>query len=217
MHHLDLRNDGLSEGIAQVRQRHLLANLIASVDGRNAVRLADALLERFGNFSSVLNAPDEAVSVVADDDGTLAHLFRFSRQAARELSPPAAGSSRVSLDNEQFLRYLAAELGCLRKEALLAVFLDSSERYLAKDMIAQGNAICLTFELRTLLRRAVEHDAFGIILAHNHPSGAMGPSASDVAATKTIRDATCAIGIRLHDHFIVAGNNVFSMKRSGHI
>ena len=165
----------------------------------------------------MLNAPDDAVSVVADDDGTLAHLFRFSRQTAEELSVSAAPSSAVASDNRQFLRYLVAELGHLRNEALLAVFLDRSERYIAENMIAFGDTISLTFELRTLLRRAVEHDAFGIILAHNHPSGTTGPSEADVAATKTIRDTISAIGMRLHDHLIVAGPHVFSMRRSGHL
>ncbi|MBR5009064.1 MAG: hypothetical protein IKY06_00345 [Clostridia bacterium] len=42
------------------------------------------------------------------------------------------------------------------------------------------------------------------MLAHNHPSGSLNPSRSDVELTKTAREVLKNLGIELLEHVIVA-------------
>jgi DNA repair protein RadC len=54
-----------------------------------------------------------------------------------------------------------------------------------------------------------------VILAHNHPSGSSEPSAADEAFTSKISALLAAVDIRLHDHLIVGGGRVVSMRARG--
>lgn len=199
------------------RQLFVLANLIAAIDLEGAANIAARLLARFGSVLGVLGASDDVITSIADDGGSLAHLLRFAKETLQEGFLEEVGGDPVSHENGPFLRYVISELGSLREEALLAVFLDNEDRFLGQEIVAKGTRIALTFETRRLLRSAVERNAYGLIIAHNHPSGRPHPSPSDITATATAKAAAEHLGIRLVDHLIVAGSVAFSMKRSGQL
>ncbi len=52
-------------------------------------------------------------------------------------------------------------------------------------------------------------------MVHNHPSGDPAPSQADIEMTKEIRDAGKALGVRLHDHLIVARKGHVSLAAMG--
>ncbi len=56
---------------------------------------------------------------------------------------------------------------------------------------------------RDIFRNALEMNATGIIIAHNHPSGTRKPSLPDLQATKKVEEAGRMIGIPLYDHVII--------------
>ncbi len=64
-------------------------------------------------------------------------------------------------------------------------------------------------------RRAIELNAAGLIVAHNHLSGGTGPSVSDHKLTRTLRDALALIDVRLLDHFINGANEIRSFAQEG--
>jgi DNA repair protein RadC len=59
--------------------------------------------------------------------------------------------------------------------------------------------------LRAIIAGAASHEATGILLAHNHPSGDPRPSESDVLATRRLACAADGMDCILVDHFIFAG------------
>jgi DNA repair protein RadC len=65
------------------------------------------------------------------------------------------------------------------------------------------------------VRRALELSASAMLLVHNHPSGDATPSSADVAMTKQTVEAARALGLAVHDHFIVAGDQVASLRTLG--
>ncbi len=68
---------------------------------------------------------------------------------------------------------------------------------------------------REVVRRALEHSASAMILAHNHPSGDPAPSSADVEMTRQIVAAAEVLRITVHDHMIVAGDQVASLRSLG--
>ena len=62
---------------------------------------------------------------------------------------------------------------------------------------------------------AVENNASGIVLAHNHPSGNLNASNEDKILTKKIQDAGRVLEINVLDHIIIAENNYTSFADSG--
>ena len=59
--------------------------------------------------------------------------------------------------------------------------------------------------------------AAAIIVAHNHPSGTLEPSAEDLALTRRLQKAGELLGIKLLDHLIMGPDGYASMQQSGHI
>ena len=78
-----------------------------------------------------------------------------------------------------------------------------------------GDAAEAEFPLRSILRDAALLESAGIILAHNHPSGDATPSASDCAATRRLTSVADALGCRVVDHLVFAGQTVASFRQLG--
>ena len=56
---------------------------------------------------------------------------------------------------------------------------------------------------REVFREALKAGAEKIIVAHNHPSGDLTPSAADIRATRELKELASRIGLRLLDHLII--------------
>ena len=68
---------------------------------------------------------------------------------------------------------------------------------------------------REVVRRALELSASALVLAHNHPSGDPTPSRADIDMTKQVVDAARVLQIAVHDHLVVAGDQVASLRALG--
>lgn len=69
--------------------------------------------------------------------------------------------------------------------------------------------------VRTIMTRALQANASGLIVAHNHPSGEADASETDRLLTKDILSAARPLQLRVLDHVIVADDSVFSFSDSG--
>jgi len=54
-----------------------------------------------------------------------------------------------------------------------------------------------------------------VILAHNHPSGVVTPSESDISLTKHLRMILSHVDVRLLDHFIIGQGEPYSFATAG--
>ncbi|MEF3732551.1 JAB domain-containing protein, partial [Escherichia coli] len=66
-----------------------------------------------------------------------------------------------------------------------------------------------------VIKRALYHNAAAVILAHNHPSGEVTPSKADRLITERLVQALGLVDIRVPDHLIVGGSQVFSFAEHG--
>lgn len=82
------------------------------------------------------------------------------------------------------------------------------------SMGAVDTAIC---HPREILKTAILANAVKVMLVHNHPSGSLEPSKTDVMITDRLAHVCEEIGIPLVDHIIVGGNNTeyFSFAAKG--
>lgn len=68
---------------------------------------------------------------------------------------------------------------------------------------------------RELVRRALELNAAGVVLAHNHPSGLAEPSRADEMVAHAIRAALSLVDVRVLDHSIVGCFGTMSFAERG--
>lgn len=70
---------------------------------------------------------------------------------------------------------------------------------------------------RELFKSSILSNAAAMVLLHNHPSGELHPSKTDTAVTDKMLKLSQLMGIPLHDHVIVGGDNktYFSFREKG--
>jgi DNA repair protein RadC len=110
--------------------------------------------------------------------------------------------------------FVASQLRHLEDEHFGALFLDTRHRVICWELLFSGTVDGATVYPRVVVKRALKHNAAGLILAHNHPSGDPEPSAADRSITERLRRALELIEVRVLDHLIV-GNDVSSMAERG--
>ena len=111
--------------------------------------------------------------------------------------------------------FMCLHLAGRDREALAAMFLDTRCRLLAFEVLFTGTLAHTPVHPREVVRRALQLNAAGVILAHNHPSGVPEPSRADELVTAQVRQALHSVDVRLLDLVVVAGNNAVSMCERG--
>ena len=101
-----------------------------------------------------------------------------------------------------------------RGETLAVLYLDAGGGRIALDQRAVA-ADAIALPIREILHAALNHDAAGLVVAHNHPSGDPRPSPADIEATRRLAETAATLGILLHDHLIFAAGECRSFRELG--
>ena len=96
------------------------------------------------------------------------------------------------------------------KEELWALLLNTKNQVLGRKLISVGTVNASWAGIREVYHAAIQHLAFGIILAHNHPSGDSTPSLEDTNVTRKMIQAGKMLEIQFLDHVIIGRNGNYS-------
>ena len=96
-------------------------------------------------------------------------------------------------------------LSDLAHEEVWIALTNSANRLITTLRIGQGGLSASMADIRIILKAAIEHNATGVLLAHNHPSGNTKPSTADKQLTEKLKTACKMMDITLHDHLIIGG------------
>jgi DNA repair protein RadC len=111
--------------------------------------------------------------------------------------------------------YLRLRLADRRHEVFVVVFLDAQNRVIACEEMFRGTLTQTSVYPREVVIEALNRNAAGVILCHNHPSGVAEPSRADEALTQTLRAALALVDVRVLDHIVVAGAPSLSFAERG--
>lgn len=100
-------------------------------------------------------------------------------------------------------------------EQFVVMFLNRANKVLEIKAHSSGGLTGTIVDVKLILKEAILISASGIIVAHNHPSGNLNPSKSDIDLTQKIKNAASIMEISLLDHLIVTGDRYFSFRDSG--
>lgn len=206
----------LAQGAAILSDAELLAIFLrVGVRGKSAVDLARDLLAHFGGLGRLFAAGRDAFSAFPGMGpakyAQLQAVLEMARRAlAEEMRVGDALSSPLAVRD-----YLRLKLSGLGHEVFLAVFLDAQNRVLEVEELFRGTLTQTSVYPREVVKRALFHNAGGVILAHNHPSGVAEPSQADRWLTEQLKQSLALVDVRVLDHFVVAGNQSLSFAERG--
>lgn len=206
----------LHRGPGSLSDAELLAIFLRTgYAGKSAVDLARDLVNQFGGLAPLLHAdretfcqskglgPAKYVQLQAVLELARRHL---GEQLKREHSFNSPGSVAA---------YLKAHLRHQGREIFMVLFLDTRHQLIISEELFHGTIDGASIYPREVVKRALQHNAAAVILAHNHPSGVAEPSPADENITLQLREALALVDIRVLDHLIVGSGDVISLAERG--
>ncbi len=104
------------------------------------------------------------------------------------------------------------ELAGSDREMLLSVMLTSKNHLIGVETVSIGSINATIITPRDIFKSAILANAVSIIVCHNHPSGSLEPSGSDIEITKHLIKAGELLGIKVLDHLIVSNQGYKSLR-----
>ncbi|MEY4931082.1 MAG: repair protein RadC [Bacteroidota bacterium] len=112
---------------------------------------------------------------------------------------------------------LKGDMMDLPKEEFWVLLMNRANRVIKKKRVSEGGVSGTVADPKIIYKLALEELASGIIVAHNHPSGNLQASQSDIDLTKKLKEAGKFLEIQLLDHIIIANQKYLSFADEGMI
>ncbi len=183
-----------SETAIQLAQRMLSDNINISL-------LAKLSINDLKKYNGVGEA--KAVNIAA--------AFEIGRRRKESESTERV---KISSSNTAY-GVLQKHLSDLPHEEFWILILNRANHVIKEECISKGGIAGTVVDVRMICRSAIENNASGVILAHNHPSGQVQPSTEDRNITGRSKEALQLFDIKLFDHLIIGDQKYFSFNDEG--
>lgn len=193
----------------------LLAVLARSLPPARALSVGEAILSEFGDFAAVLAADPERLRAIPGLSDEAAGLLAALQVAAREFAEALRRNRPVLNSVDRVLSYLSIAGGADTERGLRVLFLDAEGRLMADERLSTPQGEPAAVLPVDVVRRALQLQAAGLVLAHRHRADQAMPDKDDILQTHHIHGLAEAVGIALHDHVVIAGGTPLSMRRLG--
>ncbi|MBL4754237.1 MAG: DNA repair protein RadC [Flavobacteriales bacterium] len=204
--------------------------------GRSALSDAEliALLIRSGSIEA--SAVDLSKQILANVDNKLGELAKMSVNdlmkhkgvgEAKAISIAAAlelgrrrreeeGTRKKKITSSRdAYEVLGPRLEDLSHEEFWILLLNRANMVIGRFEISKGGISGTVADSKIIFKHALENLASAIILCHNHPSGNLQPSESDIKTTEKLKKAGMIMDILILDHIIISDSGYFSLADEG--
>jgi DNA repair protein RadC len=106
------------------------------------------------------------------------------------------------------------ELSSADREIFLSILLTTTLQLIGVESVATGGLDQCAISPAVTFKSAILANASSLILIHNHPSGSLQPSDSDIKLTETLTKCGDMFGIQVTDHLIIGADGYYSIKHN---
>lgn len=203
-------------GAASLSDAELLAIFLRTgLPGCSAVELAQRMLLHFGSLATLFNASVHEFSVLPGLGPAKYAQLQAMLELARRTTFEEIRNGEPLTTMLAVRRYLQMRLAQLPYESFTIIFLDAKHCVISCKELFRGTLMRTAIHPREVVRAALHSNAAACILAHNHPSGRALPSSQDHEVTHLLADALGLIEVRVLDHLIIAGHQIYSFAEHG--
>ena len=201
------------QGRRALTDAELIAILIGS-GSRNetAVELSKRILHHYENDLNKLGKA--SISELSKFKG-IGEAKAISIIAALEIGRRRNDSETKAVDtigsSRDAYNIMRRHLVDLNHEEFWIILLGRSQKVLGRELISKGGLAATICDPKIIFHAALQHQASGIILVHNHPSGNLKPSQEDLTLTKKLIAAGRVLDISIFDHLIITDSGFTSL------
>lgn len=204
----------LAKGASALCSAELLAILIRTGSGkRNAIELAYEIIASAGSITGLSSMSTDRLTAIPGIGKEKAAVISAAIELGRRFSAETAIAPEASITSpEQVYTLMLPLLKGIDHEECWVLYLNRANRIIFREKIFTGGLNSTTIDTNTILRKAIEKKADGLILVHNHPSGNPHPGEADIRETARLKKAADTFRISLMDHVIVSDGCFYSFS-----
>jgi len=202
----------LRKGPSALSDQELLAVLLGKgTPEMDVMTLADKLARVIDEKGLGVRAEDlTSFDGVGDAKAT---LILAAIEFARRRIKPEGAKIETPADLLPHVRHYADR----KQEHFLCASINGANEILNIRVVSIGLIDRTPIHPREVFADALADRAAAIIVAHNHPSGGLEPSPSDVEVTGQLKAAGSVVGIALLDHIIFNRKGYYSFLEAGRL
>jgi len=205
----------LAEGPEALSSAELLGILLGiGTKERTAVELAQQVISESGGLFALHGVGVHDLQGVHGVGEAKACIILAAVEFGKRLGRVRNPGRPVISSPEDVDGLLRGRIANLDRENFVVVLLNTKNEVLGFPTVSVGTLSASLVHPREVFKPAIRASAAGIVLAHNHPSGRVGPSREDREVTRRLKEASEIIGIEVLDH-VILGAGYFSMKEHG--
>ncbi len=215
-HRQRLKERFAQHGLDGFHDYEVLELLLLYVIPRKDVKpIAKRLFTQFSTLAGVFDAHVEELQNI-EGLGKESALYLKLLKAAHTSYLSADLADKPLLSSPEVVKnWLRLKLQGQSIEYFGALFTDQQNRCISSEILFEGTIDRAVVYPRSLIKRALELDAKGMIVFHNHPGGTAVASEQDIQLTRQLMEACSVLDIKLLDHFLLAGKEVLSFQEQG--
>ena len=215
-HRQRLREKFLKNGLDGFLDYEIIELLLTlGTPRKDCKQSAKDALKKFGSLKAGLEAePAELKEIKGIGDNNVFGL-KITQSVSRRYLADRIIDKDFIRSADEVIDYLKHNLRDKSREVFLVIYLNGRNQILKMEELFQGTLTTSAVYPREVVKRALVNDAAALVFVHNHPSGNPNPSQDDLIITKKLKEAAQAIDVSVHDHLIIAGNDVYSFADHG--
>ena len=198
-------------GEENLSNEELLSIILKTGSKRYSVKeVSLKLLEMFGDITKL---KDIGINSLTNISG-IGKVKATELKAAIELGRRVYSNNNIEnikvKNPKDIYNYFYPLIGDKKQEYFYCLYLDKQQNYIDKKCLFIGTIDNSVAHPREIFKEAYLLSASKIVCIHNHPSGDVNPSKSDIYFTMKIKEISIIHGIELIDHIIIGHNNYYS-------
>ena len=176
-------------------------------------QIGHALINRFGSLSRVFEADIGELCEVSGISEHSALLLKSVPELCRAYLTDKGKEVKAYGDYDDAGRYFVNRFVGVSDEEVYAAFLDNGYHMIECVKLSEGVVNASAVNIRKIASLALQRNAAFVMLAHNHPGGTVIPSGEDLNVTRAVAPALDILGVRLAEHYIVAGEQYIGIMK----
>jgi DNA repair protein RadC len=139
--------------------------------------------------------------------------------AALELGRRRRGAEAIDkkkiTSSRDVFEYFMSVFGDSHYEEFYILLLNRANKIIREIQISEGGVSGTVADPKKIFKIALEHNATSVILCHNHPSGNIQPSDTDIRLTQKLKSAGEMLDLPVIDHIILGEETYYSFADEG--
>lgn len=140
------------------------------------------------------------------DEFFISQFYKASKELIRRQEVKEVIKIKSAHDSYNIFSHLEG----LNHEQFWCVYLKRNNAIIKDEFISKGGTAGTVVDIKLIFKTAINLNASGLVLCHNHPSGELRPSSADISITKQLKEAAKLIDVNVIDHLIIGNGQTLT-------